>query len=750
MSSPPSPDSAESRGLLALLGAFTIWGLLPLYLRALTAVPAGQIMAYRLVLCCVVVLAALAARGELAEVRAALRSRDTRMRLVTSALLISCNWLFYVWAIQNGRVIESSLGYFINPLVNVLLGVAVLRERLTRVQWCAVALAASGVAYLTWQAGSLPWIALVLALSFGSYGLVRKTVAASAMVGLGTETLLLTPFGVAYLVYCEASGHGVLARLPAVPLVFLLLSGAATAIPLGLFTFGARRVRYSTVGLVQYIGPSIQLALGIVVFGESFSATRAIGFAMIWTALAIYAGQGLLRRAVLSSLAIGLVLAGGPARAHANGAFPDSLAVLLPEDQPDRIYVATNFGLVRSDDAGATWGVVCEEAIGTLTTLYSVGGAPSDRVLAITLDGLVVSNDDGCSWKLTPPPPVYPSDAFVDPADPDHVIAVAEAGRSAKSNALQGIFVSHDGAASFDRTPLYTADEGYNFTGIEIARTDPSTIYAALYEYLEGHGSVLLRSHDGGVHFGMVDLTGTLAQKLARILAVDPEDPERVYLRAYDSTPQEQLAIYDGTSDEVQPSLQLEHRMSAFLRRSDGALIVGTREEGAKISSDGGKTWQRWAGAPHLRGLGERQGRLYAVADDLVDGYALAVSDDNGDSWQPLLHYADITGPYQCANVPLICEQPWSGVLMRLDGGPEDPLPPISGEDASTNRDAGTRDAGIDKAGGEGCGCNIIGGAARRSSDVLVVVFVVLFVVGSRRRARARARPSLRDRDSST
>jgi chloramphenicol-sensitive protein RarD len=285
-------SQGASRGLWALVTAFTIWGLLPLYLRELAAVPAGQIMAHRLVLCCAVVLALLAVRGELAAVRSALALPSTRWRLCASALLISANWLLYVWAIQNGRVIESSLGYFINPLVNVLLGVLVLRERLSRVQWGAVALAAAGVVHLTWLAGAPPWIALVLALSFGSYGLVRKTIAVDALAGLGSETLLLTPFGVAYLIGCELEGSGVLFELPAHTLGWLLCSGALTAVPLALFAYGARHVRYSTVGLVQYIGPSLQLTLGIVLFQEPFSAARAFGFALIWAGLALYAGSG--------------------------------------------------------------------------------------------------------------------------------------------------------------------------------------------------------------------------------------------------------------------------------------------------------------------------------------------------------------------------------------------------------------------------------------------------------------------------
>jgi chloramphenicol-sensitive protein RarD len=285
----------DSRGLLSLLSAFTIWGLLPLYLRPLRAVPALQIMAHRLLWCCVVVIAFLAARGNWGAVREALGTSGTRWKLIATALLISTNWVVYVWSIGNGHVVESSLGYFINPLVNVLLGVAILRERLTRAQWSAVALAASGVLYLTWLAGGPPFIALVLALSFSSYGLLRKTMPVDAMVGLGAETLLLAPAAACYLMFVEASGHGAVRGGQPLVVALLLGGGVVTAVPLWLFSFGARRVRYSTVGVVQYIGPSLQLVLGLLVFHEPFSIQRLFGFALIWTALLVYAADGYLR-----------------------------------------------------------------------------------------------------------------------------------------------------------------------------------------------------------------------------------------------------------------------------------------------------------------------------------------------------------------------------------------------------------------------------------------------------------------------
>jgi chloramphenicol-sensitive protein RarD len=214
---------------------------------------------------------------------------------VASAALISVNWLIYVWAVGNGHVIDASLGYFINPLLNVVLGVLVLGERLNGAQKCAVALAAVGVVYLAVVTGRAPWIALSLAASFGLYGLIRKVIRVEAVPGLATETLLLAPFALLYLWWLEQQGGAAFGHAPAHIDVLLVASGLVTALPLALFAFGARRIPLSTVGLVQYIGPTLQFLLGVWVFHEAFDLQRGIGFVFIWTALAIYAGNGLWR-----------------------------------------------------------------------------------------------------------------------------------------------------------------------------------------------------------------------------------------------------------------------------------------------------------------------------------------------------------------------------------------------------------------------------------------------------------------------
>jgi chloramphenicol-sensitive protein RarD len=296
-------DAAERcTGLAAAISAFVMWGMFPLYLKLLEAVSALQIMTHRVVWCCVLVLGWLAWRQELGAVRVALANPASRLRLAASGVLISINWLVYVWAINNEHVVESSLGYFINPLVSVLLGVVLLSERLNRAQWTAVGLAGAGVLYLAIVTGRPPWIALVLAMSFGLYGFIRKVVTVESVPALATETLLLTPLAGGYLLWLGFQGRGAFGNLGVGVDLLLLGSGLATAVPLAMFAYGARRIPLSTVGLTQYVAPSMQLLLGVFVFGEPFPRARAIGFTLIWLALAIYAVDGLRRNRAAARL----------------------------------------------------------------------------------------------------------------------------------------------------------------------------------------------------------------------------------------------------------------------------------------------------------------------------------------------------------------------------------------------------------------------------------------------------------------
>ena len=287
-----SGKHVSGRGLTAAGLAFGIWGLLPLYLHALLSVSALQIVSQRIAWSSLFVLLTLAARRELPGLMNALRTERVRNRLILTTGLISINWLLYVWAVGHGHVIESSLGYFINPLMNVLLGVLVLRERLSPVRWASVGLAALAVGYLTVTTGRPPWIALTLAASFSLYGLLRKITAVEALPGLATETLLLTPLAVGYLIWCDVAGVGAFGHAGATVTALLVAAGPVTAVPLVLFAYAARRIPYSTLGVMQYIAPSLQLACGVFFFHEPFEPARRIGFALIWTALALYAGEG--------------------------------------------------------------------------------------------------------------------------------------------------------------------------------------------------------------------------------------------------------------------------------------------------------------------------------------------------------------------------------------------------------------------------------------------------------------------------
>lgn len=287
--------AADRRGFSAAVAAFSIWGLLPLYLKLLHQAPVLQIMTHRVAWCCLFVLAWLAARGELRYVHGAISDGATRIRLFGSAVLITINWLIYVWAIGNGHTVEASLGYFINPLVSVLLGVFFLGERLNRQRWIAVGFAALGVAWLTWQVGRPPWVALALAVSFGLYGFVRKHVVVDAVAGLAVETLMVLPFALGWLAFEVARGSSVFGHLGVQLDGLLIASGLVTAVPLVLFAYGVRRVPLSTIGLLQYFAPSLQLLTALFVFKEPFTQVQTIGFSLIWVGLVIFAIDGLWR-----------------------------------------------------------------------------------------------------------------------------------------------------------------------------------------------------------------------------------------------------------------------------------------------------------------------------------------------------------------------------------------------------------------------------------------------------------------------
>jgi len=288
----------EHSGLWVAIASFVLWGLMPLYWHLLKAVPSLQIVAHRVVWSALLVAAWLLWKQGRGWLRVALARPRAAWMLAISGALIGFNWSLYIWAVNAGHVVESSLGYFINPLLNVVLGVAFLHERLSRVQWVSVALAAAGCAWLTLRFGQPPWIALCLALSFALYGLIRKLVAIDAVSGLGVENVYLFLPALALVLWGEANGQGGFLPVAGAPGwglgldALLVLGGALTALPLIGFAYAVRRVPLSVVGLLQYIAPTLQFLCGVFVFHEAFNRDRLVGFICIWAGLLIFAGEG--------------------------------------------------------------------------------------------------------------------------------------------------------------------------------------------------------------------------------------------------------------------------------------------------------------------------------------------------------------------------------------------------------------------------------------------------------------------------
>jgi chloramphenicol-sensitive protein RarD len=297
-----------STGVLQAALAYAMWGLFPLYFHLVAAVAPLDIVLHRSLWSLAFVLVLLAVLRRWAWLPDIARRPRTLATFALSALLLSGNWLVYVWAVNHGRVVDASLGYFITPLVNVLLGYFVLHERPRRAQWFALAIAAAGVLWLTLFAGSLPWVGLTLAATFGVYGLMRKTAPLGALEGLALETLLLAPLAAGLLAWRTSHGGALGGDLSL--LALLALAGPLTALPLLLFASGARRIPMTTLGVLQYIGPTIQFALGVWLFHEPFAGPRLAGFALIWLALVIYTAESWLamrRRAAIRVDAPGAV-----------------------------------------------------------------------------------------------------------------------------------------------------------------------------------------------------------------------------------------------------------------------------------------------------------------------------------------------------------------------------------------------------------------------------------------------------------
>lgn len=285
-----------NRGVIYAVLAYTLWGVLPLYWKAVDDTPAIEILAHRIVWSMVFVGLILTVRRNWGWLGNALHQPRIILTIVASGILLSVNWFTYIWGVNSGHIVETSLGYFINPLVSVLLGYVILKERPRLAQWMAVGIALAGVLYLTFSYGSFPWIALTLAFSFGVYGLLRKTSALNSAEGLFMETavMFLPAFG--FLLLLGMRGEGSFAHQGWGNSILLMGAGVVTAVPLLFFAAGARLVTLTTLGLLQYIAPTLQFLIGVLIYGEAFGPDRMVGFGLIWLALILYTTESIVYR----------------------------------------------------------------------------------------------------------------------------------------------------------------------------------------------------------------------------------------------------------------------------------------------------------------------------------------------------------------------------------------------------------------------------------------------------------------------
>jgi chloramphenicol-sensitive protein RarD len=283
-----------NKGALSAIVAYTLWGLLPIYWKWLRHVPANQVLCHRILWSFITLFVIILVSRQGRAFRAAIADLRVLRTYAVAAVLISINWLTYIWAVNAGFIVETSLGYFINPLLSVLLGVVFFHERLRPWQWAAITLATTGVVYLTYIYGSLPWIALTLAATFGMYGMVKKAAPLKSLQGLALETLVLLVPAIMFLVYSHGAGNGALFHNGAISDALLMGAGIITAVPLLLFSSAARRIPLSLMGILQYISPTLQFLLGVLIYKEHFTTAKFMGFGIVWAGLIIYGVEGLL------------------------------------------------------------------------------------------------------------------------------------------------------------------------------------------------------------------------------------------------------------------------------------------------------------------------------------------------------------------------------------------------------------------------------------------------------------------------
>jgi hypothetical protein len=430
---------------------------------------------------------------------------------------------------------------------------------------------------------------------------------------------------------------------------------------------------------------------------------------------------------VRTSSALVLVALLGPAVARADGAFPDAMRLLLPPDHPEQMMLGTNFGLVVSKDGGGHWSLVCEEAIATggeNVSQYLMGAPPAGTLFAMSSNQLALSADRGCAWTSAGggwSDPFF-TDVFADPVDPQRLFALASV-RTAGGWLGSSLFVSRDGGRSFGVPPLFQAEQSLLITGVESAASSPGTIY--LTEFGNPGGGVasrVARSTDGGATFREVSLAAALGAGEPRLAAVDPTNPQVIYYRVV-GLDDDQLAVSRDGGATVQVTLALRGPMTAFLRRADGTVLVGSKIQGAFQSHDSGATFTPWPEAPHLRALAERGGTLYAVADNAADGFAVGASSDGGRTWRPLLRFEEICGISDCSPaVVATCQAAWQRLVTFLG---------ITGCQAAAP-DAGAPDAGAPVVASRSHGCGAVPG--RPGAPALLFMVGLLVAIRSLRR----------------
>src|SRR5262245_662866 len=438
------------------------------------------------------------------------------------------------------------------------------------------------------------------------------------------------------------------------------------------------------------------------------------------------------RRVVLATLSLALTVAAG-GRARADGAFPDAQTVLLPIDRPHQIIVSTNFGLVFSEDDGAHWQYSCEMQATTNVRLYALGAAPDDRIFALSDFGVATSADAGCSWRLGAGPfeGGLVLDYFADPTDANHVVAVAEPPGLSGLLPAQ-VFESRDGGLGYP-TVLHPGVAAGGIAGVEIARSDPRTIYVALYETSGADTQThprLARSTDGGAVWQTIDLEPMLGASRVTIAAVDPGDADRLYLRVSgtgsDGRSVDSIAVStDGGQTFTRPVNLSGGKLMTFVARANGTVLT-TGLLGATVvgyrSLDAGATFASWSPGLHPRGFGERGATLFMAVDQSMDGFALASSEDNGDSWTRRMDFGEVEAIRSCAQQACV-DDCWQKVTIELW------QPPVCGQAVvEPGADGGTHP------GGGGGGCSAAGSAGGPREGWFAIGTLILLL--ARRRLR--------------